>query len=64
MASLSWQGGAQSTICVREPALGPNHGLRPEMSPNCAIYATAARHPVARASTTATMSVGPLHRPS
>jgi hypothetical protein len=45
--SLSWQGGAQSTICAREPALGSNHGLRPEMSPTRprAIFATATRHP-------------------
>jgi hypothetical protein len=45
--SLSWQGGAQSTICAQEPALGPNHGLRPEMSPTRprAIFATATRHP-------------------
>ena len=44
--SLSWQGGAQSTICAREPALGSNHGLRPEMSPTRprAIFATATRH--------------------
>ena len=44
---MTLPGGAAKHHCAQEPALGPNHGLRPEMSPTQprAIFATTTRHP-------------------